>query len=282
MSGEMNAHDAWRDHAALYALDALDGRERTEFERHLRTCAACAAEVQSLRPVVDALAQAVPQHDPSPALRDRVMAGAGAPASTSHIANGVPSDRRAAAAGTATSAMWWLAAAAMVSVVVGLGIHAASLRARVSGLEADLQNAIDRLAESQRLVDMAQVRLASTQTHIDVLMAPDTTRIDLAGLPAAPDASGRAYWSRSRGVVFSAANLPPLRPNRTYQLWFLTGAGGAPVSAGLVQPDGSGRVIASFETPAALTASNGFAVSEEPAGGVPQPTGELYLAGTAD
>ncbi len=208
-------------------------------------------------------------------------AAGGAPGAANRAAR-VPADAADVPSRAVASPLWWLAAAAMVALIVGLGIHAASLRSRVSGLEADLREAIDRLEDSQRLVNVAQVRLASTQTQIDVLLAPDTTRIDLAGLPAAPGASGRAYWSRSRGVVFSAANLPPLRPNRTYQLWFLTGAGGAPVSAGLLEPDASGRVVASFETPPALTASNGFAVSEEPDGGVPQPTGELYLAGTGD
>jgi hypothetical protein len=38
------------------------------------------------------------------------------------------------------------------------------------------------------------------------------------GNPCRPNASARAFWSRSRGMVFSASNLPPLPAGRTYQL----------------------------------------------------------------
>ena len=59
---------------SLYALDALDGREKAEFELHLeRGCAPCEAELRLLRAVTDemAIASAVPL----PArLKDRVMA----------------------------------------------------------------------------------------------------------------------------------------------------------------------------------------------------------------
>jgi hypothetical protein len=43
-------------------------------------------------------------------------------------------------------------------------------------------------------------------------------RIDLAGQPAAPNASARAFWNRSHGLVFIGANLPQLPPGRTYQV----------------------------------------------------------------
>ena len=71
--------------------------------------------------------------------------------------------------------------------------------------------------------------------------APDTARVDLAGQPAAPSASARAFWSRSRGLVFTASNLPALPEGRVYQLWVLTGQP-APISAGLLTPDRDGRV----------------------------------------
>jgi anti-sigma-K factor RskA len=126
-------------------------------------------------------------------------------------------------------------------------------------------------------MDEARRTLTTTQAQLDVLTAPDTARIDLGGQAAAPAASGRAYWSRSRGLVLSAANLPPLPADRTYQLWVLTA--NSPVSAGLLQPDAAGRVSAAFPTPADLPQPAGMAISIEPAGGVPAPTGAIYLAG---
>ena len=61
----------------------------------------------------------------------------------------------------------------------------------------------------------------NTQT-MTVLTAPDLARVDLAGQPVAPDAQARAFWSRSRGLVFSASHLPHLAAGRTYQVWVVT------------------------------------------------------------
>jgi anti-sigma-K factor RskA len=115
---------------------------------------------------------------------------------------------------------------------------------------------------------------------VAVLTAPDVARIDLAGqTPVAPQATARAFWSRSRGMVFTAANLPPLPAGRVYQLWVVT-AQRAPLSAGLLTPDGQGSVSATFNTPADIPQPVALAVTIEPAGGVPAPTGDRYLIGT--
>jgi hypothetical protein len=47
------------------------------------------------------------------------------------------------------------------------------------------------------------------------LTADDLVPVDLAGQPAAPRALARAFWSRSRGLVFAGSKLPPLPPGRT-------------------------------------------------------------------
>src|SRR5262249_19323092 len=112
-----------------------------------------------------------------------------------------------------------------------------------------------------------------------VLAAPDLARIDLAGQPVAPAASARAFWSRSQGLVLTASNLPALPRDRVYQLWVLTGQP-APLSAGLLKPDNQGRVTAAFPMPSDIPTPVSVAVTLEPDGGVPAPTGEKYLVGT--
>ena len=91
-------------------------------------------------------------------------------------------------------------------------------------------------------------------------------------------ASARAFWSRSRGMVFTGTNLPPLPPGRTYQLWVVTAQ--APISAGLLTPDAQGGVSGTFATPVDIPTPVAMAVTIEPAGGVPAPTGDKYLVGT--
>ena len=52
-----------------------------------------------------------------------------------------------------------------------------------------------------------------------------------------------------------------------------------PISAGLLTPDAAGNVSDTFNTSPDLQPA-AIAVTIEPAGGVPSPTGEQYLVGT--
>jgi len=268
-------HDAMRELTGLYALGALDAAERREFESHLMSCSACAAEVRALGGVAGALPYALPQVDPPPALRDRILGTAVStrirpePRQSAELRQ--PVDRPAAfGAG-------WLAAAALLVVAVGLGAYAVSLRERLSGIEGRLAEALARLNQSEQQVAVAVRSVEAAEARLTLLTAPDLLQVNLAGQPPAPQARGRAFLSRARGLLFAANALPPLPAGRIYQLWYLTPA--APVSAGLLQPDAGGQVVAAFQPPANTVVPAGFAVSIEPDGGVPAPTGALYLAG---
>jgi predicted ChrR family anti-sigma factor len=60
--------------AALYALGALDAAEARDFERHVETCAACAAELQEFRCVAGDLALAAMPVSPPDSARSRLLA----------------------------------------------------------------------------------------------------------------------------------------------------------------------------------------------------------------
>ena len=59
---------------AGYALDALDPEERREYEAHLSTCAHCQDELASFWETTEALAVAASGPEPSPDLRERILA----------------------------------------------------------------------------------------------------------------------------------------------------------------------------------------------------------------
>jgi anti-sigma-K factor RskA len=153
------------------------------------------------------------------------------------------------------------------------------LRGELDTVRAELQAArAEAAATGVRLASLQQASNRS-ESAFAVLVAPDVARIDLAGQPGqAPSASGRAFWSRARGMVFSATSLPAPPPGRTYQVWVVT-KDPAPLSAGLVEPDAQGRVNAVFATPATIAQPIAVAVTLEPAGGVPAPTGPKVLVG---
>ena len=73
--------------------------------------------------------------------------------------------------------------------------------------------------------------------------------------------------------------LPPPPPGRSYQLWVIVG--GEPVSAGVfevdagrAQPATRRRTLPPIEGPVTI------AVTVEPAGGLPKPSGPMVLAGS--
>jgi anti-sigma-K factor RskA len=286
MSADVNDHEIWRERAAIYALDALTGDERREFETHLQSCLECAAELLTLRPAADALAQTVPQLDPRPELRDRVMSAVIGETRTAMPAAAPAPSMPAARVTPKPSPLRWLPIAAILALAVGLGVYANGLRGRVSRLESELDQARAQSAALQARVGRAETTLASTETQLTstqsqlaVLAAPDSRRVTLAAqIGAPPGASGRADWSPSRGLALSVSNLPAPLPMRDYQVWLLT-RGAPPVSAGLLPRDAvDGRTVV-FTAPAGAREPIGVALSEEPEGGVPQPGKQIYLVG---
>lgn len=60
--------------SGAYVLDAITPEERREADEHLAQCPNCPQIISELRSVVDLLPLSVPQIDPSPALKERVLA----------------------------------------------------------------------------------------------------------------------------------------------------------------------------------------------------------------
>ncbi|MBI1875126.1 MAG: anti-sigma factor [Acidobacteria bacterium] len=258
----MNDPDDLHELTGLYALGALRGEEHARFEAHLEVCERCRAEVRSFSPVVESLSRAGAVVEPPLALRARVVPGGGNRA--------VVRDLRP------SPTLAWLAAAASVVLTIGVGWYAAQLHARIDDLEARLAAANFRAGAAERQTADARQAADRAQDMLGVLSAPDMARVDLKGQGAAAAAAGRAFWSRSRGLVFTATNLPALPAGKVYQLWVVTPT--APVSAGLLHPDDQGRVTTVAQTDPAISPV-AMAVTLEPEGGVPSPTGDKYLIG---
>jgi anti-sigma-K factor RskA len=242
----------WLDSAAPYALDALAPEERRGFETHLAGCEICRAEVRSFVEVAGLLAHGAPAADPPLALRDRVMAEA-------KWVRPIAARRRVSNGG-------WLAAAAALALAVGASVYAWRLSSRVGGLES-------RLAQ-------ADAEAALADSVIRALTGPEVHVVSLAGTGRQPTA--RVFWNHTTGkfIVF-AFDLPRAYPGRVYQLWAIA-KGKAPMSMGVFNTDSLGR--AAFVLPvdqqiAALGFIDNCGLTEEPAGGSPQPTETPRLLG---
>ncbi|MBZ5540479.1 MAG: anti-sigma factor [Acidobacteriia bacterium] len=91
----------------------------------------------------------------------------------------------------------------------------------------------------------------------------------------------RAYWHPRLGLVVAGARVPPLAPGHTLQVWLLPQAPGQrPLSAGLLRPQLDGKfVLLLASPPGSLAGTRALAITEEPAGGSPQPTSPPRWAG---
>jgi anti-sigma-K factor RskA len=107
----------------------------------------------------------------------------------------------------------------------------------------------------------------------DLLRDPATRVMVLRGAGPAAGAQGRVVWHERAGGYLLATNLPPPGPGRTYELWVLSA--GTPRPAGTFEVGRSGEATVRVEPAGSV---DGFAVTLEPEGGVPAPTGPLVLA----
>ncbi len=225
-----------------YVVDALDDDEREQFEAHLVDCPACAADVTEFRATTSRLATLVAE-TPPPALRATIMDRIATTRQVSPVA--MLGERRPRPAAGRWIAPVLVAAAAVVALILGLG-----------------------LAATHRDLDRQQALTA-------VLTAPDATVVSLDG--KAPGDMRVVYspsLERSAVVADGMADVPS---DRTYALWFIGDSG--PQEAGLFRTDEGHAAHLIDGTPEGYQA---LGVTEEPAGGSPQPTGPILFTGEVD
>ncbi|MEU2657276.1 anti-sigma factor [Streptomyces sp. NPDC007325] len=226
---------------AAYALGALDGSERRDFEVHLRTCEACRQEAAEFEATAARLAAAVSQSPPV-AAKAQVMSAI----------DGVRQlPPRVPAAGPAPALRGILRRRA-----VPLALAASVAAAALGGVAVwQTQNG----QELEQQARQAQQRLDAISA---VLAAPDARTVH--GKAANGALTTVISSDQQNEAVFTAAGLPAPGAGKTYQLWL--DHDGTMRPAGLIDRDGT--VI--------LTGDPGDAgavgLTLEPAGGSPQPT----------
>ncbi len=239
----MTDHE-WLAAAGPYALGVLDREEQAGFEAHLAGCAGCRAEVQAFREVAGLLAHGAPAAAPPAGLRERVLAEA----------------RQVRPIGRRGLPGPWLAAAAALVVALGAGAGAWRTARRAAALEREI---------------------AARDSMLAALLGPEVHVVSLASTGRAP--SARVFWNqRQASFVVTAFDLPAAPAGRTYQLWAIA-KGSAPLSMGTFNTDARGRAVVMLPADSAITRLGTIdlcGLTEEPAGGSPQPTEQPRLVGT--
>jgi hypothetical protein len=277
---------------ALYAVGALGRAEREGFEAHLEVCRECVAEVRGLIAVAHGLAHTPPPLDAPPALRTRVLqeitgtvpqqprTDADAGVALAEPANedatvGDPHQAEPARGGP--GALFWLTAGLVIAAAGVGGWYVAGLDRQIANLETELAAASDN-AERLRLDAAATSAAAAERDAVLAIVAEiGAQQLTLIGQPLAPRATARAVWNDAAEMVFLASGLPPLPDGDVYQVWFVLPD--APVSAALLNPNPDGSATVIVQIPSAVPLPAAMAITVEPAGGAPAPTGDVYLLG---
>ena len=300
---------------AAYALDVLEPEERTAFEAQLAAAPQYQAQLSAYENMLASLATLTPAVAEPVGHRERMMAKlnaatAAAPASettpaTVQATAGVPlpailpptarkspqpgmmqasaggpiptlppTARKSPQPGMMQRITAWFSqpgraslAVAGLSLVLVIGMVFWNL-----GLQSDV-------TKYQQQANNTANQMAQVQAAVDLLGQPGTVVKALPGNNTTAYSQLIANDSQKRGVLL-AYNLQPVTSDKTYEFWLLDKSGN-PIPAGTFNVDQSGKGVLNVNMPKDVPMSNlsAGAVTIEPAGGLPKPTGKILMVG---
>lgn len=248
-----------------YALGALDPADRAALEAHLATgCQDCAKAIDEARWLVSQLAYMAPEAAPSDMLKGRLMQTVRAEAQfakhSSTSTRGIP--------------VWmWAGIAAMFFFSVYSAWYA-------QRLQLDIQAANQRAATILRQRHDLEAQLQLAKRAATIVTDPASVKIALPSTdPQTP--ALEAKWHSQLGIVLTGQKIPVPSGNRVLQLWLIPKVpGGKPIPSLTLRPDADGKFVLLVASPPELmAATRALAITEEPAGGSPQPTSAIRWVG---
>jgi anti-sigma-K factor RskA len=259
-----NGHIANDSDFELYALGALEGDEREALASHAASCPECARKLAEAQGRIALLAFAAPRTEPSPAVKERLLRAAHGVATRELRQQGlaVPEPQHSTSLWT-----WSLAAAAVVLAIASLALWNQNKR-----LDSQLASMRAAMQEQQKQLDYAR-----TVAHL--IDARDTITVSLAPMPGKPQGAAHVMYNPKMGMLMYDGWIDPPPEDKSYQLWIVP-MDGAPISAGVFNPVTSDSAHWMSKTPIGVSV-RAFAVTLEPAGGAPEPTGPKILVGPA-
>jgi len=270
---------------AAAALGALSPEELAAVLDHAASSPPVAAELAAYRAAAALLAHAAPaaplDSARSARLRARLLARAAADAEAARSVMplaAVAGGARAPAA--APPARGWVRATPWIALAASAAFAAAALGLARASRERDALRTALRAAEerSAARAESLSVAVVARDRLLSALTGPSVRVVELTAA-GARDPVARMFWDRAtnRWTMF-AHHLPTPPAGRTYQLWLVTTAD-AKISAGTFTPTPAGDAMMEAEYALEPGALQAIAVTEEPAGGMPQPTGPIVIAG---
>jgi hypothetical protein len=168
----------------------------------------------------------------------------------------------------------WFAIAASIAFIA----TAAQLM-RVTSERDRMRDQFAAIDTSGARTDSLMFALTQKDSMIRAMAGNDVKVVALASDPKATPL-GRMMWNRtSDDWIMVTYDLKPPKPGMTYQVWLVTDK--EKISAGTFHPDPGGRTVMHAHYAMPRDALRAVAITEEPEGGMPAPTGPMVVSGSA-
>ena len=260
----------------LLAAGALPEQQRATLRAHAAECDECGPKLAEAQGQAALLALSVPQQKPAATIKAELFAKIHAERKHEETyrwpkkEEGGAQLKDLALPGSWHRAWWQWVLMPVAAVFAVTAMWEWRENQRLAGELADANHQIVQMTNERQKADML----------VDLLSSPDTTSVKLAAAPETERSWGMVRYNAKRGMVVYAADLQPLPAEKIYQMWLVPKAG-APISVGIFAPGPHGTRQLWTATVPLNTEVKAFAVTVEPAGGMPQPTGPKVLVGAS-
>src|SRR5699024_1921291 len=170
-----------------------------------------------------------------------------------------------------------------IAASFALLIISAALVFYTFNLQENLDSKQTIIAEQQTRIEQLEGQVEQKEELLAILAARTVDMVVLAGMEVNPNGYGKIIWDpQKEQALLQVSNLPPTPPDKTYQLWVIKNNNPMPSGLFTVSQTGRNAFFKIEEMPSVSQQEAGaFAITLEPEGGVPQPTGDMYLLGNA-
>ncbi|MFI5323463.1 MAG: anti-sigma factor domain-containing protein [Thermodesulfobacteriota bacterium] len=250
----------YEDQIALYSLGLLQGEELREIEEHLAEgCDICRGLLKDSDTVFTSLPLCLEDTPIPKDLEKKIfedLVDRKPPGETSLLSNFWKS---------LSPVRLNLGAAVSLALIIFLVISNISLR--------------NKLEFQGKNLSEIEAKLVKEREMMDYVTNPNVDLVSLGSKMPHMDASGKLLWNKdTHKALFLVSNIPALEKGKTYQLWVIEN--GKPVSMGVFDVDKAGKKMMEIKLMPEPAESMQFAVTLEPEGGMPRPTGNMYLYGS--
>jgi anti-sigma-K factor RskA len=275
-----------RDLLLLYVSNASEADEKQELRRHLASgCPECVGYLAEAEATFNAIPLALDPVLPPSGLKKRLMDRIDA----AERANSVPQVRSELSPDSFPIRLFRMFVPAAVAAGIAIVATHAFMNQQVQKLTMRVRDTQNESTANQifvvqqaRELDALRQQFQSQAQVVEMLRSPDVKVTHLQpGKDQPAIIANLVSDPTSHRWEFLSTSMKSAPAGQTYEMWIIP-KGGAPLPAGTFDLDPGGRAAVVVDLPKDIGPGTTAAVTNEKAGGVPAPAGQIQVSGTVE